>query len=212
MKWRCALLQRRLPEYLDGELTGFWPRLIKAHLEACPQCRQELEALAQVVQALKAAPVEDPGPEFWTQFNRELHLKLAQTAHEAESTPAPAPKWQFRIPLYLGAPALAVLLLWVVMHFTAGERPVLIQQPQMTQAPTQTLPVPLDEQAEESYALVTMDEGASAAEMEEDLTTLDLDPVLAGLTEKGREELLKKLRAQEKDGSCVILPSSASWA
>ncbi len=91
MKWRCALLQRRLPEYLDGELPGFWRRLLKAHLEVCPQCHQELEALAQVVQALKAAPVADPGPEFWAEFNRELHLKLAQTAHAAaETTPAPA--------------------------------------------------------------------------------------------------------------------------
>ena len=165
------------------------------------------------VQALKAAPVPDPGPEFWAQFNRELHLKLAQTAHEAETAPAPAPKWQFRMPLYLGAPALAVLLLWVVMHFTAGERPLLIQPPpQMTQAPAPALPVPLDDRAEEVYSLATLSEGTGAAETEEDLTTLDLDPVLADLTEKEREALLKKLRAQEKDGSCVTLPSSVSWA
>ncbi len=214
MKWRCALLQRRLPEYLDNELTGFWLRLVKGHLAACPQCRQELEALAQVVQTLKAAPVEDPGPEFWAQFNRELHLKLAQAAHEAETVPAPAPRWQFRLPLYLGGPALAVLLLWVVMHFTAGERPLLIQPPpQMTQAPAPALPVPLlDEKAAEVYSLATLTDSTGAADTEDDLLTLDLDPVLAELTDKEREALLKKLRAQEKDGSCVTLPSWESLA
>jgi hypothetical protein len=200
-----------LPEYLDGELTGFWLRLVKAHLEGCPQCRQELEALGQVVQALKAAPVEDPGPEFWAQFNRELHLKLAQTAHQAETGPAPQRPWQFRIPYYLGAPALAILLMVVFMYYQGTERPLpLAPQQQMTQAPKPSLPATMDEQVEESYVLATLDDGAGAAEMDEDFTTLDLDPVLAQLTEKEREDLLKRLRAREKDGSCVILPYSVS--
>ena len=214
MKWRCALLQRRLPEYLDGELPGFWQRLIKAHLAVCPGCRQELEALDQVVQALKAAPVADPGPEFWAEFNRELHLKLAQTAHAGQTAPAPSPFRQFKMPYYLlGAPALVVLLLLAVMHFTTSERPLLIQpQPQMTQAPIQALPAPLEEPAAESLALVTLDDNGGGPDVEEDFTTLDLEPVLTQLTEKEREALLKKLRLQEKDGSCVIISSSVSWA
>jgi anti-sigma factor RsiW len=199
MKWRCALLQRRLPEYLDGELPGFWQRRLQTHLEVCPECRQEMEALAQVVQALKAAPLADPGPEFWVEFNRELHLKLAQTAYAAETAPAPAPFWRFRVPYYLlAAPALALLLLWAVMHFTSPERPLLLQ-PQMTQAPIQALPAPVAEPATESLALAAMDDNGEGSDLEEDFTTLDLEPVLTRLTDKEREALLKKLRTWEKN-------------
>jgi anti-sigma factor RsiW len=201
MKWRCALLQQRLPEYLDGELPGFWQRRLQTHLEVCPECRQELEALAQVIQALKAAPVADPGPEFWAEFNRELHLKLARTAHAAETAPVPAPFWRFRVPYYLlAAPALAVLLLWAVMHFTSPERPLLLQpQPQMTQAPIPALPAPVAEPAAESFSLATLDDNGEGSDLEEDFTTLDLEPVLTRLTDKEREALLKKLRARERD-------------
>ena len=68
MKVQCALLQRWLPEYPDGDLSAFWRGRLQAHLERCPVCREELAALKEVEMALKAAPVADPGPEFWRSF------------------------------------------------------------------------------------------------------------------------------------------------
>jgi hypothetical protein len=147
MRWQCALLQRWLPEYPDGDLPAFWKGRLQSHLEHCPACRQELAALKEVVAAIKAAPVAEPGPEFWTEFSRELHLKLAQVAHETQQAPPASQRssrWWSRLPYLLGAPALAVLFLWVATYFTNPERPALVPPPQVAQkaAPTTGEPAP----------------------------------------------------------------------
>jgi hypothetical protein len=134
MRWQCALLQRWLPEYPDGDLPAFWKRRLSSHLEHCSGCRQELAALQEVVAAIKAAPVVEPEPEFWSEFSRELHLKLARAAHEVQEAPADAPRpWWSRLPYLLGVPALAVLALWMVTYFSNPERPALAPQPQVAE-------------------------------------------------------------------------------
>lgn len=234
MRWRCALLQRWLPEYPDGDLPAFWKRRLRTHLDGCPSCRQELAELGEVLEAVKAAPVADPGPDFWEDFSREMHLKLVQVAH-----PAPAP-WRLKRPYYLlGAPAVAVLLLWLGAHLMEHQTPLPGPAPQMAQQPgskakpqeqispaltpapplAQTkAPEPLQSVALEVQKK-TSPKLPSAAELEdeailpeEDFTSWDLEPVIAGLTDQEREILLKKLRQQEKDGSCVTFSSSVSWA
>ncbi len=144
MKWQCALLQRWLPEYPDGDLPAFWQRRLKSHLEHCPACRQELAALREVVAAIKAAPVTEPSPEFWTEFSRELHLKLAQVSHEIQAAPEAPRPWWGKLPYILGAPALAILALWLVTYFTNPERPALAPQPQVAtqEAPPKALEPP----------------------------------------------------------------------
>jgi hypothetical protein len=106
MKWRCALIQPRLPDYPDGDLSPFWKRQVASHLEVCPDCRRELEEITEVVSLYQAHPLPDPGPDFWQDFQRELHLKLAQV----NQVSAPAPQRQ-RLPYYLlGATAMAGIL------------------------------------------------------------------------------------------------------
>ena len=79
MKWQCALLQRWLPEYPDGDLPALWRSAGSRPIwHGCPACREELAALREVVAAIEATPVADPGPEFWREFSREMHLKLVQ--------------------------------------------------------------------------------------------------------------------------------------
>ena len=90
MKWQCALLQRWLPEYPDGDLPALGKRWLKAHVAHCDACRRELAELQETAAALKATPVADPGPEFWTEFSREMHLKLVQAGQESQAAPAPA--------------------------------------------------------------------------------------------------------------------------
>lgn len=107
MKWPCALIQPRLPDYPDGELSPFWRRRVEAHLKKCPECRRELEELAAVVRLYQAEPLPDPGPAFWQEFEQELHLKLAQVNQRQE---AAAPRFR-RLPSYVfGATALAGIL------------------------------------------------------------------------------------------------------
>jgi hypothetical protein len=106
MKWRCALIQQRLPDYPDGDLSPFWKRQVAAHLKACPDCRQELQEMTEVMSLYQAHPLPDPGPAFWQGFQQELHLKLAQVNQKPGSAP-----WRLRAPHYiLGATAMAGIL------------------------------------------------------------------------------------------------------
>jgi hypothetical protein len=148
MKWQCTLLQRWLPEYPDGDLPAFWKGRLKSHLERCPGCRQELAAMGEVVKAIKAEPVADPGPEFWADFSRELHVKLVHAAQEAQDAPLPR-LWIAKLPYLLGIPALAALLLWTTVHFSNPERPGLAPAPQLATeaAPEAARPIPVPQMA-----------------------------------------------------------------
>jgi hypothetical protein len=124
MKWQCALLKRWLPEYPDGDLPAWGKRWLKSHVPGCPACRQELAELRQVIAAIAAAPAADPAPEFWSEFSRDLHLKLVQAAQEGQAAPAATSHRWFRLPYLLGAPALAALLLYVAVQFTGPGAPI----------------------------------------------------------------------------------------
>ena len=124
MKWQCALLKRWLPEYPDGDLPAWGKRWLKSHVARCSACRQELAELRQVIAAIEATPVADPAPEFWGEFSRDMHLKLVQAAQDGQAAPAAtSPRW-FRLPYLLGAPALAVLLLYVAVQLTGPGAPI----------------------------------------------------------------------------------------
>lgn len=51
MKWECALLQRWLPEYPDGDLPAWVKRWLNSHVARCSACRQELADLREIVAA-----------------------------------------------------------------------------------------------------------------------------------------------------------------
>jgi anti-sigma factor RsiW len=234
MKWQCALLQRWLPEYPDGELSTFWRGRLQAHLERCPVCREEQAALKEVEAALKAAPVADPGQDFWRQFSREMHLKLVQADQAGNMVPAPRSPWWGRLPYLLGAPALAGLLIWVAVGYLNPERPGPAPAAQMakSQPPAVTAPAvemakkksaaPAEKVAATPQALPPSDEtknfvyvsksnGNSGEEAAPDDESDDLDATLAGMTSQEREAFLKKLSQHEKDGSCIRKYSAIAW-
>ncbi|MCX5890617.1 MAG: zf-HC2 domain-containing protein [Deltaproteobacteria bacterium] len=231
MKWQCALLQRWLPEYPEGDLPAFWKGRLKAHLDRCPACRAEQAALREVVEAIASAPKGDPGPEFWTDFSREMHLKLVRAAQAGQMAPARS-VWWGRIPYLVGAPALAALLLWVAVGYLNPERPGLTPPPQVAKsaAPAVTAPpaaiakqesatparklaaapqAPAELGESQNFVNVARNSGDEAFP-EEDLD--DLDSTLAGMTTQEREAFLKKLSQHEKDGSCLTRYSAISSA
>lgn len=213
MKWRCALIQRWLPAYPDGDLPSFWQARVRSHLARCPDCRQELAELEEVVRRVKSAAVPELEPQFWQNFNQELHLKLAQ------SVPAPPPSRGFKLPYLLGAPALALLLIWIAVGYLKPERSILAPKPQMAKQekalekmvakPRVTAPPP------ESMGVVAfVAQNGEEMPPDDDVMGLrgDLDSTLAGMTEKEKEAFLKRLRQHEKDGSCLRKSFAIFWA
>jgi len=219
MKWQCTLLQRWLPEYPEGDLPAFWKGRLKSHLDRCPVCRAEQAALREVVAAIQAAPKADPGPEFWTAFSREMHLKLVRAAQAGEMAPARS-VWWGRIPYLVGAPALAALLLWVAVGYlnpvtpppqvaknaasavTAPPAAIAKQESatpagKLAAAPQAPAGVPGEPKNFVNVAKTNGDEVAPDDELD------DLDSTLAGMTPQEREAFLKKLSQHEKDGSCL---------
>jgi hypothetical protein len=173
-----------------------------------------LAGLEEVVQTVKTLPPPDPEPAFWENFNRELHLKLAQ------SVPAPQPSRFSKRPFYLlGAPALALLLFWVASSYLNPERPVMAPPPQMAKqqkalekmAPTPRVAAPAPE-TDGSVILATQNGDEMPPDDDLDILQGDLDSTLAVMTEKEREDFLKKMRQHEKDGSCIRKYSAIFWA
>jgi hypothetical protein len=229
MKWQCALLQRWLPEYPDGDLPALGKRWLKSHLTRCSACQEELGQLRAVVAALEATPVADPAPEFWQAFSREMHLKLVQAAQEGQAVPAPASPRRFRLPYLLGAPALAALLLYVAVQLTGPGAPlqdqarvkppaegILQSKAKMAAVPSRapatasavsTAPILPAEQ----FAPVSLQEGGPPPVDEVDISGWDLDAELAGMTDQEKNAFLNKLDQHKKDGSCIEGFSICSW-
>jgi hypothetical protein len=151
-----------------------------------------------------------------------MHLKLVQTAQEA--IPAPSTRW-FRLPYLLGAPALAVLLLWVAVHYTGPGTPLqdkaMVTQEvrrgapsKMAKKPTQAPPSALVAAPNgefEQLMPVALGETTALPAEEVDISNWDLDMELAGMNDQEREEFLKKLDQRSKDGSCLEKYLLCSW-
>jgi hypothetical protein len=224
MKWECALLQKWLPEYPDGDLPSWGKRWLKFHLARCSACQHELGELREVVATIEATPVADPPSEFWHEFSRDMHLKLVRAAQDGQAEPVSAgPRW-FRLPYLLGAPVVAVLLLYVAVQLTGPGSPIQDQAmvkresaakmaaiPQLAPAPpaeftfAPTLPM-------EQFVTVALEEGGPPPVEEVDLSGWELDAELAGMTDQEKDIFLKKLHQHKKDGSCVEEFSFYSWA
>ena len=229
MKWQCALLQRWLPEYPDGDLPALGKRWLKSHLARCSACQQELGELRELVATIEATPVADPAPEFWQAFSREMHLKLVQTAPDSQAAPASAsPRW-FRLPYLVGAPAVAALLLYVAVNLTGPGTPIqeqaqvkqqaeemqqprgkMADAPSKAAAPSIALPA-APVQPMEQFATVALEEGGRLQVDEVDISDWDLDSELAGMTDQEKNIFLNKLHQRKKDGSCVEGFSFCSW-
>lgn len=241
MKWQCALLKRWLPEYPDGDLPAWGKRWLKSHVSGCSACRQELAELRQVIAAIEATPVADPAPEFWGEFSRDLHLKLVQAAQQGQAAPEATRSRWFRLPYLLGAPAVAALLLYVAVQFTGPGAPIqnqavvmhtpgppaaqdqapvkresaakMVAVQRKEAAPTAEVPattaLPMGEM--EQIVTAALEDGAPPPEEEVDISGLDLDAELAGMTDQEKNVFLNNMHQHKKDGSCVEGFSFCSW-
>jgi hypothetical protein len=103
-------IREKLGAYLDGELDRRGQLEVKAHLETCPSCREELEELRRVSYLLRAAPQPEftPALDFKAQF-------MLQLPRRSEAQP---PRSNGRLLPWM-APVL-VLSVWIFIQVTLG--------------------------------------------------------------------------------------------
>ena len=135
----------------------------------------------------------------------------------------PSPRRWFRLPYLVGAPVLAVLLLWVAVQLTGPGSPVPNQALVKREAPAKMAVVPQRPPAPpmglaaapvrevEQFVPVALEEGAALPAEEVDISGWDLDSELAGMTDQEKETFLKRMHQHAKDGSCREKYSLCSW-
>lgn len=62
---KCAAAQEWISEYLDGELSAKRQAELKAHLEACPDCRVLARDFEKIVLRAKRLSFPEPSPSIW---------------------------------------------------------------------------------------------------------------------------------------------------
>ena len=53
----CQVVKEKLGRFLDGELTREELSMVRAHIEGCPGCQQDLKAFQALSASLDAVPV-----------------------------------------------------------------------------------------------------------------------------------------------------------
>ena len=79
----CQEVQDWTVAYLELDLDASCVREVTAHLEGCVGCRNEMEAVRQVLVRLKGRTVSDPGEGFWRGFPAGVRRQLGGAADEA---------------------------------------------------------------------------------------------------------------------------------
>ena len=107
--------------YLRGELSTDERARVGAHLEGCAQCRATADASSAMLSSLASVVdgVRDPD---WVTYRAELRRKLraSQESRGRVSARWPAFGWPS---MAMGAAAVAVLAIAIVMHRGAGSVP-----------------------------------------------------------------------------------------
>jgi hypothetical protein len=116
----CRKCHDVLAEAVYGELGPAEQAAFDRHLEACPACAAEREALAATLRLMDRRERPDPGPEFWEGYWDRLSRRMIWEATEPVRRPSLAsrlrgvfagwPRWSFQ-----AAGAAALLLAGVLI-------------------------------------------------------------------------------------------------
>ena len=71
----CSDYRSLLLAYLDGDLAADTRADLDGHLERCPGCRAELQALQETLALVAGIPAPEPSEAFWQQYLREIRLR-----------------------------------------------------------------------------------------------------------------------------------------
>ncbi|WP_406676639.1 anti-sigma factor family protein [Moorella sp. ACPs] len=151
----CSHYRELLSSYLDDVLTATQRRDVEKHLRRCNSCREELEALRQTVNLLRAWSEEEL--ELPAGFEERLRSRL-----EAACRP-----WYRRLPQWLSLAAAAAVTVVVAIAGSAGYFPFPppFQARQVTSAFTQeeqgqvkALPAPTTTAPKRDFSMIITDQ------------------------------------------------------
>ena len=111
-------IMEMLPEYLKGSLPGELGDEVKAHLEVCEECRNEVSFLREIVDS----EVPDPGDLFWQSLPRRVRL----TVEEKKKERFPLGFLVRRLPV---AAAIAIVLLLTLIYIYPNKDKASVQDP-----------------------------------------------------------------------------------
>lgn len=123
-----AHLEEKLSAYLDGELEGAELESAELHLEACAECRAELEGLRRVVRRAATLDDQPPAKDLWAGISQRIATPSTSDVVPLQSRRR---KFSFTMPQLAAAAAL-------LMAVSAGVATVALRQP------TQTVTMRLD--------------------------------------------------------------------
>lgn len=119
----CSEISKRLIRHFDeGSLDGL-PGELRAHLDACPNCRRGLAELRKLQQGLARLPVPQPAEEYWINFLPRLRQRMEQTV----------PPWRRRDPAWIPSLGLAMLFALLLLSSPTRIAPPTWFQPQSLQ-------------------------------------------------------------------------------
>lgn len=116
----CQNCRNGMIEALYGELDPAGKAEFERHLEACPGCRAEYEALGETLKLMDRRERPDPGPDFWDGYWDRLSRRMLWEATEEGRRPSLAskiagvfsslPRWAYQT-----AGAAALLLVGILI-------------------------------------------------------------------------------------------------
>jgi anti-sigma factor RsiW len=107
----CHEVKKKLPDFLDSQLSEEQSTQIHHHLESCMPCTQEVKRLQTTWEVLGQWPEVNPSPHFKQRFWEKI------SELEKQKAPKGWLSWGWRtawIPLGSLAAALFLILLWVL--------------------------------------------------------------------------------------------------
>ena len=106
---KCKLVEKLLPEYIEGTLSPKRANQLENHVDDCPHCQKELQAFEATLHHASSLPVEYPTPETWRAFWPSLRMRIS---HEQTLKENRLPLWaRMHGWKMVGAACVLVLLL-----------------------------------------------------------------------------------------------------
>ena len=145
----CRLYEEQLSSYMDGELAGARAARLEAHLQTCPHCQAELDAIGGIAMRLRAASNA-------LQVSHDFDRRVLRAFGYYQVTGWTRPTKSYLRPLVCIALSLLALLAGVWHYFTRPFEPPPVWQPQPAvpviapAAPSAPIPVAPDRESRRS--------------------------------------------------------------